>query len=232
MCDEKKHSETIITIEHLCVAYDRKDILHDVTIEITRGLFLPFVGPNGAGKTTLLRAILGLIRPRAGNVRTALSRSDLRYVPQHRSIDPLYPVTTWQIVMMGLYPELGLWRRPNREQKQHLNHLIEELGLAEHAHKTFGELSGGMKQKALIARALVGKPEVLVMDEPTSELDEISEREILSRLFGLCEHQGTTVLFAHHGLDIIKGLASKVCLVNHGSVRLVQEKDIGNGQNW
>lgn len=231
MSDKKKHSETIITIEHLCVAYDRKDILHDISIEITRGLFLPFVGPNGAGKTTLLRAILGLIRPRRGKVRTRLRRSDMGYVPQHRSIDPLYPVTTWQIVMMGLYPELGLWRRPNRGEKQRLNHLMEELELLEHAHKTFGELSGGMKQKALIARALVGNPEVLVVDEPTSELDEKSERETLFKLFSLCKDQGKTVLLAHHGLDMVRGLATEVCLVNHGSVRLVREKDIAKGEN-
>ncbi|MBT3256194.1 MAG: ATP-binding cassette domain-containing protein [Deltaproteobacteria bacterium] len=221
----KPQQESIIKIERLFVRYGRSEILHDVSMEIPKGLFLPFMGPNGAGKTTLLRTILGLIRPSAGKVLKTFHPSDLGYVPQQRSIDNLYPVTAGQIVMMGLYPELGPWRRPNREQKERLNRLMEELGLNGHAGKAFGELSGGMKQKVLIARALVAEPEVLVMDEPTSELDEQSERDVLHKLSTLCEKRGKTVLLAHHGLDMKAAPTSTVCRVDHGSVRLVQSKN-------
>ncbi|MBL7225644.1 MAG: ATP-binding cassette domain-containing protein [Desulfobacteraceae bacterium] len=227
----KKDSGPIITIEHLSVAYGRKDILHDVSLKISQGLFLPFIGPNGGGKTTLLRAILGLIRPRKGKVQTPFRRASPGYVPQHKSIDPLYPVTTRQIVMMGLYPELGPWRRPNTAQNDRLRRVLEQFDLTDHAHKTFGELSGGMKQKTLVARAVIGSAEVLVLDEPTSDLDEQSEKEVLSQLFRLCEREGKTVLLAHHGLNMVAGLTSTICLVDHGSVRLFNVKDLPEGLN-
>jgi manganese/zinc/iron transport system ATP- binding protein len=119
-----------ITISHLFVGYEQTDILHDVSLEIPGGVFLPLVGPNGAGKTTLLRTILGLIKPRKGNVVTALKRSDFGYVPQHRSIDPLYPVTTQQIVLMGLYPKLGPWRRLRGSKKERVQTIMEDLDLS------------------------------------------------------------------------------------------------------
>ncbi len=219
--------ETVIKIDNLCVGYNGRDILHDISMEIPKGVFLPFVGPNGAGKTTLLRAILGLIKPRSGNVRMALHRWNLGYVPQHRDIDPLYPVKTWQIVMMGIYRQLGLWRKPNRAEEKHLHGVMDRLGLLEHRHKTFGELSGGMKQKTLIARALAGGPEVLVLDEPTSELDEASEKETLRWLADLSRQEGKTVLLAHHGYQMLKGLAKMVCLVKHGTVALVPTAETG-----
>lgn len=223
---------SIISIKNLFVAHDQTDILRDVSLEIPEGIFLPLLGPNGAGKTTLLRAILGLIRPRQGRIETTLKRSDFGYVPQHRSIDPLYPVTTQQIVLMGLYPKLGPWRSSKGSKKEQIISVMEDLGLSEHATKTFGELSGGMKQKALIARALVGNPKVLVLDEPTSELDERSGRETLAKLFNLSIDHGTAVLLAHHGFETAKNLAKRVCLVDHGSVVLVDAEEMRGRQSF
>lgn len=219
-------AEPIIICEHLHVGYGGVDVLHDVSLEIKPGAFLPFIGPNGAGKTTLLRAILGLVKPRKGRIITPASRRLLGYVPQQKVIDPLYPVSIRQIALMGLYPELGWWRRPKPEQKKRVRNTLDRFGLADHVHKTFGELSGGMKQKALIVRAFVTGADVLVMDEPTSELDEGSEREVLSHLFGLVREEGKTVLIAHHGLKIVDKLASKVCLVNQGRVRIAGIEEI------
>ena len=226
----KSTKRSIISIKHLFVAYDQKDILRDVSLEIPEGVFLPLLGPNGAGKTTLLRAILGLLKPRKGTIETALKRSDFGYVPQHRSIDPLYPVTTRQIVLMGLYPKLGPWRRLKGSENDRIISVLEDLGLSQHANKTFGELSGGMKQKALIARALAGNPKVLVLDEPTSELDERSGRETLARLVKLSKDHGTAVLLAHHGLETAKNLAKRVCLADHGSVVFVDAEEMPGHQ--
>ena len=213
-------AQPIIICEHVHVAYGGVEVLHDVNLQIQRGAFLPFIGPNGAGKTTLLRAILGLIKPRRGRILTRSSRSLLGYVPQEKAIDPLYPVSIWQIVMMGLYSELGWWRRPKPEQKERVQAALERFGLAGHAHKTFGELSGGMKQKTLVVRAFVSGADILVMDEPTSELDEESEREVLSHLFQLVRDEGKTVLLAHHGANLVDEFASIVCVVNQGRVHL------------
>ena len=215
-----RHTENVIVCEHVHVAYGRQEILHDVSLEIPAGSLLPFVGPNGAGKTTLLRAILGLLTPTRGCIRTPFAGKPAGYVPQQKSVDPLYPVTTRQIVEMGLYPELGWWRQPNRDQRKRVDAVLARFGLGEHQRKTFGELSGGMKQKALLGRALVSEAEVFIMDEPTSELDEDSERDVLAHLVALSQEGGKTVLLAHHGIDQAGSLSPTVCVVNHGRVQL------------
>ena len=215
-----ERSEPIIVCEHVVLSYGRQEVVHDACLQVPRGALLPFVGPNGAGKTTLLRAILGLLKPSAGAILTPFAVKPAGYVPQQKSIDPLYPVTTRQIVEMGLYPELGGWRKPGAEQARRVDEALRRLGLREHRRKTFGELSGGMKQKALLARALVSGAEVFVMDEPTSELDEETERDVLRHLVALARDEGKTVLLAHHGLDQAAALADRVCVVHHGRVHL------------
>ena len=210
----------IVRCEHVHVAYGRQEILHDVSLEIPAGSLLPFVGPNGAGKTTLLRALLGLLMPTRGRIQTPFAGKPAGYVPQQKSIDPLYPVTTRQIVEMGLYPELGWWRQPNQDQRKRVDEVLIRFGLGEHQQKNFGELSGGMKQKALLGRALVSEAEVFIMDEPTSELDEDSERDVLAHLVALSQEGGKTVLLAHHGIDQAGSLSPTVCVVNHGRVQM------------
>lgn len=213
-------TEPVIICTHVSVGYGRQAVVRAACLEIPRGILLPFVGPNGAGKTTLLRAILGLLKPAAGEIRTPFADKPAGYVPQQKAIDPLFPVSTRQIVEMGLYPELGWWRRSSREQRTRVDMALAELGLAEHQRKVFGELSGGMKQKALLGRALVSGAEVFVLDEPTSELDEDTEREVLAKLHALVCNHGKTVLLAHHGLDQAALLAERVCVVHHGKVQL------------
>lgn len=215
-----KGLSSIIVCEHVSIAYGRQDVVQDACLGIAPGTLLPFVGPNGAGKTTLLRAILGLLPLRQGVIHTPFKDKPAGYVPQQKSIDPLYPVTARQIVEMGFYPELGCWRRPGADQLRRVADVLERFGLTEHQHKAFGELSGGMKQKALLGRALVSEADVFIMDEPTSELDEDSEREVLAHLVSLVRTEGKTVLLAHHGLDQAGGLAEKVCVVHHGHVQL------------
>jgi ABC-type Mn2+/Zn2+ transport system ATPase subunit len=217
---------TVISCRHASVAYGRLEVLHDVCLDVQRGAFLPLVGPNGSGKTTLLRAILGLVRPRRGRILTPFAHSRPGYVPQENSIDRLYPVSTRQIVAMGLYPHLG-WLRPLRQaHKRAVQEALEQFGLAQHARKTFGELSGGLRQKALLARAFVSGAEVFLMDEPTSELDEQSEKEVLRHLVRLSRQEGKTVLLAHHGLDCVAELAPVICLVEHGRVRVTATAEV------
>jgi ABC-type Mn2+/Zn2+ transport system ATPase subunit len=220
----------IIICKDLCVSYGREEALRNVNIEIDKGSFVPFVGPNGAGKTTLLRAILGLIKPSRGEVVTPFRRSPPGYVPQHNSIGRLYPVSALQIVMMGLYHRLGPWRRPSGGQKRRTMEVLEQFGLAGHAHKTFHELSGGMKQKALVARAFISGAEVFVMDEPTSGLDDRSEKEVIAQLVRLSREEGKTVLLALHGADKIASLASQICMVHHGSVRMAEAREAVTGE--
>ena len=216
----------IVRCRGLTVGYGREVVLRGVDLDVPRGAFLPFVGPNGAGKTTLLRAILGLLRPMAGTIEAPFADAPPGYVPQQKAIDPLYPLTAWQIAAMGLYPRLGWWRRPSTDDRRLLEAVFGELGLAEHRHKTYRELSGGTKQKTMIARALVSGAEVLVMDEPTSELDEASEIEVLRHLARLRRQQGKTVMLACHALDHVDAVSDRVCLVDHGRLRLTPVEEL------
>lgn len=215
----------VVVCSDLCVGYDGRDVVRNVCLEIPAGIFLPFVGANGAGKTTLLRTILGLLKPTGGMLRTDFGGRPCGYVPQQRVIDPLLPLSTRQIVAMGLHPELGFWRRLSAAHRQRLDDVLARMNLLEHGEKTFGELSGGMRQKALAARAFVSDARVFVMDEPTSELDAESRRELLHCLHEK-SRQGAVVLLAHHGINGIAEFASEVCLVGDGAARRVSLDDV------
>jgi manganese/zinc/iron transport system ATP- binding protein len=206
----------IIDCRDVHFSYGAEEVLHSVNLAVRRGEFLPFVGDNGSGKTTLLRLILGLLTPVDGAISTPFRDSPPGYVPQQKSIDPLYPVSAREIVFMGLYGELGWWRRPSREHKQRVDQALERFDLLEHAGKTWEELSGGMKQKVMLARAFVNGAEVFIMDEPTTGLDEQSEEEVLVHLHRLSVEEGKTVLMAHHGTGHLKGLTGEVCYMDHG----------------
>jgi ABC-type Mn2+/Zn2+ transport system ATPase subunit len=213
------HRPPVISCRGLTVRYGREEVLAGVDLEVAAGAFLPLVGPNGAGKTTLLRAILGLVKPSAGSVRTPFARRPPGYVPQQGVIDPLFPVSAAGIVAMGLYPAVGWRRRPGRREAQTVEEALARLGLLAHGHKSFAELSGGMRQKVLLARALVSAPEVMILDEPTAGLDRGSQEEILRHLSRLNRREGRTVVMAHHGEALLTGLAQEVCQVEHGRVR-------------
>ncbi len=210
---------------NLHVAYGRQDVLCGVSLDIPRGVLLPIVGPNGAGKTTLLKAMLGLAPIRKGYVQTPFLFSPPGYVPQQKTIDPIHPVSLLRIVEMGLYPRLGWWKRIGRDERARMQSILDRFGLWAHRHKTFGELSGGMKQKTLLARALSTGAEVLLLDEPTSELDEETEQEILSQLQSLVRERGKTVVLVHHGLHQAARLAPRICWVEYGQVRWMDSAD-------
>lgn len=214
----------IIRLKNVSLGYEGEAILDHVSLDIPAGIFLPFIGPNGAGKTTLLRAILGFIAPLKGEIITPFQYQPAGYVPQNKSVEPLFPVSVWDIVCMGLYRELGWWGKPRSEQHSRIHDILAELDLEKHANKNFRDLSGGMKQKTLIARALVSGAQVFIMDEPTSELDEKTEREIFKHLEKFVSEKQKTVLVAHHGLHRILagGLVKEVCLVNHRKVEKME----------
>lgn len=220
-----KPSQPIIVCRDVVAGYGQEIVLHEVNLEITAGDYLPFIGPNGAGKTTLLRIILGLLRPRSGQVITPFRNKPPGYVPQIKNIDPLYPVTLFQIVSMGLYPKLGWSQRMSREDREFVYKTLDEFDLLEHASKRYAELSGGMRQKAVVARAFVTGADVFVMDEPTSGLDEDSEKEVFSHLLRLSREKAKTVLFAIHGFEHIAETAESVCAVNHGCVTLMPKSE-------
>jgi manganese/zinc/iron transport system ATP- binding protein len=142
------------------------------------------------------------------------------YVPQQKQIDSIYPVSVRDLVCMGLYPEIGCWGRLSHEQVARVDEVVTRFGLLRHQHKHFGELSGGLRQKTLLARAVVSRAEVLVLDEPTAGLDAASEADMLTLIRDLHQREKKTVLWVHHRLDQCAAFSEKVCWVDKRSVQL------------
>jgi len=213
--------EAVLQCEKMSVGYGPEAVLRDIDFTLAPGELLPIIGPNGSGKTTFLRALLGLVPIRSGSLKLTLQGKPPGYVPQQKQIDPLYPVSVRAIIAMGLYPELGCWRRPDQSQRRRIDNALERFGLLGHQGKSFGELSGGMRQKCLLARAFVTGATLFFLDEPTAGLDAASEHWFLNHLVNLNREEGKTILMAHHRLEDLSFLSPTVCLVDRKQVRRI-----------
>ncbi len=214
--------QPIIACMQTDMGYGRRVVLPDVTLAIDQGEIAGILGPNGAGKTTLLKTILGIIAPLRGAVAFPRGRDRVRfgYVPQRQVVDESYPLTVGEVVLMGRYGRLGAGRRPRRADHEAVACALDEVGLSHLSPQAYRELSGGQKQRVLIARALVGEPTVLVLDEPTTDMDLGSERAMLELITRLQQAHRLTILLVSHILPVVLTLATTVVLVN-GTVRTV-----------
>ncbi len=221
----------IISCTNLSVGYGEEAVLSNINLQIRAGSFLPFVGPNGVGKTTLLRTILGFLQPLAGELIHPFAKIPPGYVPQVSTLDRLYPVTAREVVCMGLYPRLGPWRKADRSMLNEVDGYLERFELSHHAHRPLEELSGGMRQKIMIARALVTGADVLIMDEPAAGLDEQSEFGLIRLLHQLAKHDQKTVLFAQHSIEPVIGLAEQVCHFSPGRIHITPISELLEKRN-
>lgn len=191
-----------IDVQGLTVHYGTAPVLWDIHLSIPSGHLVGIMGPNGAGKTTLIRAILGFLQGTTGAVRLLNHRlpavtKKLAYVPQQSLVDWDFPMTVQELVTMGCYPKLGLWRRVGREEKECIHNALKLLDLTALAHRQIGQLSGGQRQRAFLARAITQQAELYFLDEPFETLDHISEQIIVDVLRKMVE-QGKTVCVVHH----------------------------------
>lgn len=210
----------IIECRDVSLGYGQDTVLDNVELDIARGVLLPLVGGNGAGKSTFFKALLGLIPLKGGRINRSFGEKRPGYVPQQQHIDPIFPVTVRKIVEMGLYPECRFPYWLSKEMKARLDKTLEQFGLAGHQEKTFGELSGGLRQKTLIARAVIGNSEIIFLDEPVAGLDAGAEEATLNMLINLNHNDGKTILIAHHRLEDLSRLSKNVCMFNHGHVEI------------
>lgn len=217
----------LVSFERVAVGYGRHVVLGDLSFEIPEGDFLGLVGPNGSGKTTIVRTILGTLDPLAGTVRRS---SGLRfgYVPQRDQVDYDYPLTALDVVLMGRYDRIGLGRRPSEAHRALAARALEQVGIPEFAGEHLRDLSGGQRQRTLIARALVGEPNVLILDEPTSGMDLVATTQILGLVRDLHERSRLTVLMVSHALNEVANYVARIALVVAGGFRLGPVDDILN----
>ncbi len=211
------NDEAIIAIEGLTFRYDGVPVLEDVNLTINEKEFVWVVGPNGGGKTTLLKLVLGLLRPTRGMVRVfgqspERARPRLGYMPQQVQLDPLFPVDVMGIVLMGRLGNGVRWGLHRRQDKEAAEQALREVGLWEKHGHSFSALSGGQQRRLLIARALACKPDLLLLDEPTANLDLAVEEELFELLRKL--NQRLTIVMVSHDPAFVSQFVERVVCVN------------------
>ena len=174
------------------------------------GLTLDLVGPNGGGKTTLMRGIVGGCSILSGTVEVEATRIGL--VPQSADLDLTFPVSATEVVTMGLIAEAGWGRRINADMRERVSAALERVNLSDRASHRFGTLSGGQRQRVLVARALVARPELVMMDEPFNGLDAPS-RDIITRLIASLTEDGVGVVVSTHDLSLARDVCSRACVL-------------------
>lgn len=207
----------IITVENVCVRFEQREVLSDVTLTVNKGDFIAITGPNGGGKTTLLRVILKLLKPTSGSVEYwtdghPVKRLPIGYLPQKNLIDSHFPISVREVVQSGLMREKGWFANISENDRQLTDQMIERLGLSMHADQTLGSLSGGQMQRALLGRALISNPKVIVLDEPLSYVDKQFESKIYSTIAEIAPE--STILLVSHEMTAIAPMANRHIIVD------------------
>ncbi len=206
-------AEALIELAAAAIGH-RRPLLEGVALRIERGDFWGVVGPNGAGKTTLAMTLLGQLPPLAGRLRWARPGLRFGYVPQRHALDPDYPLSALQVALMGRTGHFGWWRGPRAADRQRALAELRRLGMADVAEQPFRALSGGEKQRVLMARALATEPDVLVLDEPTEGIDLTGETDVMHFLRRLHRDDGLTILMIEHHMTEVISLVDHLCLIN------------------
>lgn len=229
--DDRDVISAIVEVENVSAGYDGEAVVEDVSFEVRPGEVVGLLGPNGVGKSTLLKCVVGVVDPLAGQVRVAgdpmtdLDREEharrVGYVPQTES--ETYPMSVFDAVMMGRKPYFD-WR-PSERDRAVVAGVIDHLDIADLSMRDVGSLSGGQRQKVVLARALAQEPLGLALDEPTSNLDVRHELESLSLLRDAAD-QGLAVLHAMHDLSLAARYSDRLVLLDDGGVYAQGSPDV------
>jgi ABC-type Mn2+/Zn2+ transport system ATPase subunit len=209
--------EPIITLESLAIGYDGQAVLSGISLAVARGSFTAILGTNGSGKSTLLKTLLGLQPAVSGQIKIQ-PPAGFGYVPQANQFDPLYPLTGFDVALMGIFGRVGPMRFPARAEKDFVRDCLRATAAEAFAKKKFSQLSGGQKQRVLIARALATKPDILVLDEPTAGVDVAATNSLLEFISQIHAERNLTVLLVTHDLPLVKKHAQQIIWLHNGAV--------------
>lgn len=216
-----------IRFENVSFAYEDSLILKDVTFSVNQGEFVGIIGPNGGGKTTLLKIILGFLKPSTGAVSLfghtpQQMMHQIGYVPQALRFDRQFPISVYELVLSGRLFRLPWYGIYSNKDRQITEEMLEKVGLKDFQHCAFGTLSGGQTQRALIARALVSEPKLLLLDEPTASVDAQAEADIYSLLKELRKEM--TILMVTHDLNAAIDQVQSVLCVQQTVMNLLPQE--------
>lgn len=210
--------QPLIRLEHISAAYDRKTVLEDINLSVGEQDFVGIIGPNGGGKTTLVKLMLGLLKPTTGIIRFYREGKEtpeisMGYLPQYTTIDKKFPISVYEVVLSGLNKQKSLLRPFTKEHHEKTRTIIARMGLEGLEQRPIGQLSGGQLQRALLGRALVSHPQVLILDEPNTYIDKRFEK----RLYELLEdiNREHTIMLVSHDIGTVLHHAKTIACVNH-----------------
>ena len=209
-----------IEADRVCVTYNGSVALHDASLSLPQGCICGLVGMNGAGKSTLFKALTGFVRPARGRIRIngltvseAQREQAVAYVPQAEGIDNNFPVSVWDVVMMGRFGAMNLLRIPGRADRVAVREALSQVDLLDLRNRPIGALSGGQRKRAFLARAIAQGASVLLLDEPFNGVDVRTEK-LMADLFLQFRDQGRTILISTHDLSHVREFCDLVVLIN------------------
>jgi manganese/zinc/iron transport system ATP- binding protein len=225
----------ILEVEQLTVNYEKTSVLWDINFAIPEKKIVGILGPNGAGKSTLLKALLGLLKPLSGQISffgkpLSKVRQKVGYVPQRSSVDWDFPITAFDLVMMGRYGKMGLLKWASKEDREATRIALEQVEMLPFANRQIGQLSGGQQQRLFIARALVQDAEIYLLDEPFAVIDMATEKTLVN-LFGTLREKGKTLLIVHHNLSSAENYFDWLILLNTCLIASGPTREVFNQQN-
>lgn len=218
---ENSSGKKLLKLSGVTLGYPGVVVLSNISLMIESGEFVGIIGPNGSGKSTFLKGILGLLKIQAGEIQYTEDTLDLKqarremgYVPQKSKNDIAFPALVKEVVLMGLYAQIGWFRPIRRKHWAKVYKSLGYVGMSDFAERPIGTLSGGQQQRVMIARALVSNPKLLMLDEPTASVDIAAQEAIFQTLSRLNKERGTTVLLVTHDINEIVHSCDKILLLN------------------
>lgn len=215
----------IIEIKNLSAGYDDRNVLRDINLAVYERDFLGIIGPNGGGKTTLIKCILGLLKPTGGEM--LFRTTSLGYLPQYSSIDRKFPISVEEVILSGLSVQKSLTSRFTPEQKEKGKQIIARMGLEGLEHRAIGELSGGQLQRALLGRAIISDPAVLILDEPSTYIDKRFEARLYQLLAEI--NKDCAIILVSHDIGTVLQQVKSIACVNE---TLDYHPDAGVTTEW
>lgn len=208
----------IIKIEHLAAGYEGKEVLHDVNLTIYQDDYLGIIGPNGGGKTTLMRLILGLMSPTEGSISyykdgKPVKEITMGYLPQYNDLDKQFPISVYEVVLSGLNKSKSLLARFSKEHHQLVADTLDRMQLSDLKDRHIGALSGGQLQRVLLARAIVSKPDVVILDEPNTYIDRRFQKQMYEMLEQI--NKECAIIIVSHDIAEVLNNVKHIACVNH-----------------
>lgn len=224
-----------LSVNHLTAAYGNNKVLNDISFTASCGNTLALIGPNGAGKSTLLNLLAGLLQPISGDMTwndTPLhaNRHETAFMPQRTEVDWRFPITVRELVEIGRFPTVGIWKKLSHHDTEIVDKALDALNLNELQHRQIGALSGGQQQRAFLARALAQEAHILLLDEPFTGLD-VPGTESLAELLRSLAAEGRLIIASHHDLSTADKIFDRTLLLNRQLIASGPTAEVLSEQN-